>query len=1175
MKQPCGCCTGIEVVTPQPEANRPGLPAIAYRMGTYATFLESMMARLSSWYLDVPVAEGSNTLQRIYPLRALTTRELSDPSIALLDAWAIVADVLTFYQERIANEGFLRTAVERRSVLELARLVGYRLRPGISASVYLAFTVSGGFDGVIPGGTRAQSLPAGTGDKPQPFETFEDLAAKDAWNALTPRLARPQVITLADYATGSPTDFGTDARTRDTVYLEGISTNLKRGDALLFVAGESAGQQALRFVEEMKVQAEDQRTEIVLVPPPTMTGAHSIGQLSSDLAEFIEQAQDIFADSDLATEVAAMLTQLNANLATAADSKAVAELLAPAVSDIEQKHDTAVRRKFTRLEPWLLQILQVLTGFMASPPGREAGGTGTPTPIAAPLEPFPLGNLFKILEPLAKPQSLQPRNSFQLSRTVQQAFASQSDIAPRLLAAFHPEIAPTLYKAWSGIVMPVRQAVVYAMRAKAAPFGNNAPLQTVITDGTLQAPTEWQLVTTDRNGFVLHLDAVYDKVTPGSWVVVNRTDSGSSNQPMYLRVTSVDPISRADYGMAAKTTRLSLSDSWLDGIPAEDEAGNPPLSIFRGATAYTQPELLDLADEPLDVDIEGDTVELDSLYSGLESGKWIIVSGERTDIPNVSGVTGTELVMISSVTQGSRDPSCAPFPANLVPFSQYLYTTNANAAGDRLVVGQLAVDTETLLAAFPQPPRFPDQTFCDQVQLSPGTYVNAYVPTQEELGGDFSAFDGLLIDPATHEAFPGGQIPASRLALNGVFAWRISSSPVHTILKLANKLAYTYEASTVTLYGNVVKATHGQTQGEVMGDGDASQTLQHFPLHQAPLTYLPAPTPAGAASTLTVRVNEVAWQESPNLFVLGPSDRAYITETDDAGTVTVITGNGEHGLRVPSGTANVKAVYRSGTGKVGNAEALQISQLATQPLGVKSVINPLRASGGADGDTRDQARRNVPIGVAALDRLVAIADYADFARAFAGIAKASAQRLSDGRRSLVHLTIAGKDDIPIDANSDLYQALRAALAAADDPYQPVHIAIRRLRLLVIAAGVKIKPAWQWETVAANLRSTLLDLYSFDRRELGQSAFLSEAVSAIQAVDGVLYVNMQKFSSVPESVTAGQLAGLAQSLGLGGAVQAELAHVDPTVSDPASRIVPAELVMLTPDITDTLILTEIP
>jgi hypothetical protein len=59
MKTPCGCCDGLEVVTPQPEANRPGLSALAYRAGTHATFLESMLARISSIYLDVPAADAA------------------------------------------------------------------------------------------------------------------------------------------------------------------------------------------------------------------------------------------------------------------------------------------------------------------------------------------------------------------------------------------------------------------------------------------------------------------------------------------------------------------------------------------------------------------------------------------------------------------------------------------------------------------------------------------------------------------------------------------------------------------------------------------------------------------------------------------------------------------------------------------------------------------------------------------------------------------------------------------------------------------------------------------------------------------------------------------------------------------------------------------------------------
>lgn len=1176
MKQPCGCCTGIEAVTPENEANRPGLSALRYRAGTYATFFETMLADLSTNYLDVPVDVGSTQLQRIYPLRGLTTRELSDPAIGLIDAWSVVADVLTFYQERIANEGFLRTAAERRSVLELARLVGYRLRPGVSASVYLAFTVSVGFDAVIPVGTRAQSLPLGSGETPQFFESSEDLPAKDTWNALGPRLQRPQLITLASDAKGLPLDYGTDARTRDTIYLDGISTNLKTGDALLFVTGLGSGQQALRLALEVNVQAEDGRTEVVLQSPPdVLHGITTAMVIAGALTPYIAEAAGIFADSELAGEVAQSLTQLIANLQTASHASDISELISEAIPGIEEKHDLALKRKFTRLEPWLGRLLADLVSFAASPPGRDSTGSGQgkPTPLQTALEPSALGNLLKIAGTLGKAPSVQPANSFKLTRTVRQTFSPQSDIAPRLLGALHPEIAGTLYKAWSGLALPVQQVQVYAMRAKAAPFGNNAPLKTVITGGTLEAPVEWPLSAAngDTTGDQIFLDAVYDKVVRGSWIAVNRTDNGApSPQPMLFQVSAADQISRADYGMAAKTTRVTLNGEWLDGIP-DDAPATPPagLDIFRGTTVYAQSELLDLADEPLDVDVEGDTIELDDVYVGLESGKWIIVSGERTDIPNTTGVTGTELVMISSVAQGSRGPSCAQFPPGLVPFSQYLYTTDANAAGDRLVVGMLAVTSAALQAQFPDAPLFPGQAYCDQVQLAPGFYANAYVPSADELAGKFPDFDGLLVD-SSGEPFPLGVIPAS----TGVSAWRISSAPVHTILKLANALAYTYDAHAVTLYGNVVKATHGQTQGEVLGDGDASEALQQFPLHQSPLTYLPAATASGAQSTLTVRVNEVAWQEADNLFVLGPSDRAYITQTDDAGTVTVITGDGEHGLRVPSGSSNVKAVYRSGTGSSGNVAALQISQLATQPLGVKSVINPLRASGGADADTLEQARRNAPIGISALDRLVSVSDYSDFARQFAGIAKASARRLSDGRRLLVHLTIAGKDDVPIDANSDLYLALQGALSDAGDPFQPVQIALRRLKLLVIVAGVKIEAAYQWEVVAAAIRAALLDLYSFDRRELGQSAFLSEAVSAMQSVDGVLYVSMRGFGSVAESVTTAQLAGLASSLDVASYIEAEFAHVDPTATDPASRIVAAELVTLSPEIPDTLILTEI-
>ncbi|UUZ47661.1 hypothetical protein LP420_31550 [Massilia sp. B-10] len=119
-------------------------------------------------------------------LDGLKTRAPDDFSMALLDAWAVTGDVLTFYQERIANEGYLRCATERRSVLELARLTGYALRPGVAASVFLAYALEkDAAPVVIPKGARVNSVP-GPGEQMEAFETSEPLQARVEWNELTP-----------------------------------------------------------------------------------------------------------------------------------------------------------------------------------------------------------------------------------------------------------------------------------------------------------------------------------------------------------------------------------------------------------------------------------------------------------------------------------------------------------------------------------------------------------------------------------------------------------------------------------------------------------------------------------------------------------------------------------------------------------------------------------------------------------------------------------------------------------------------------------------------------------------------------------------------------------------------------------------------------------------------------
>ncbi len=130
-----------------------------------------------------------------------------------------------------ANEGYLRTATERRSVIELARLIGYALRPGVASSVYLAYTLdTDRSERQAPGdglGRCSDPQPGadipGPGRASQSFETSELLAAQDTWNNLKPRLKQP----------------AQDAADDTSSIVKGMSTNLKPNDRLLIDFGSA------------------------------------------------------------------------------------------------------------------------------------------------------------------------------------------------------------------------------------------------------------------------------------------------------------------------------------------------------------------------------------------------------------------------------------------------------------------------------------------------------------------------------------------------------------------------------------------------------------------------------------------------------------------------------------------------------------------------------------------------------------------------------------------------------------------------------------------------------------------------------------------------------------------------------------------------------------------------
>jgi len=1126
---PCDCCEGAHASTPGTTANRAGLGALRYRAGTYASFFDSMRARLASAHYFAGVREKLDH-EGPLDLDALKTRAPDDFSIALLDAWAVSADVLTFYQERIANEGYLRCATERRSVLELARLSGYALRPGVAASVFLAYAVEKDAEPVdIAKGARVNSVP-GPGEQMEAFETSEVLHARFEWNEIKPRMSRPVALNRLS------------ARFIERLRFKGTSLNLAVNDVMLMTFGRAAGNQVMRRVVAAKVDSAANETEVTLqLTADPLTVAAAWGDVAARYADIEWRCLDENKPGVIAvqTSLLALRDALDAIISntdpSSGQGSAVLEASKKVAAAVQALLADGDKEELAWVRGYFVEALHFMTAGRITEAESRALFAQEFKVAEARFSMISQGLVATLIPSLVKARSLQPANSQQLSRAASVSFSVKSDVQTRLLTQFQPAVGRNLYQAWRNVPLSKPAvAEVFVLRLQAPLFGHNAHKRTIVNDNhQVREVDDWPVVEgsstagliNHEDPHVVHLDAAYPKVLSNSWVVVTtpQTVLTTAQTQFFLAGETSTSITRAQYGMTGKTTRIPLllphnsgQGSWMLNPSTASSATSDDFEAIRRTIVYAQSEKLELAELPVTDDVCGLRVELGALYDGLEAGRWVIVTGERSDLKDdngdtVGGVMSSELAMIGAVTQD-------------------------------------VVRMKVPVASVPKP----------GVAIGAGNGA-AFVLMPSSGAG--TAHNTAINTGVSDNGHPEDDNVTEMAALPGDI--------VHTYLAFAKPLAYKFKRSTVSIRANVVRATHGETRREVLGSGDAARALQSFTLKQDPLTFVSAPTVSGVASSLTVRVNDIEWHEADTLAGLSPLERKFITRTSDDGKTSIIFGNGVAGARLPGGEENVKAVYRSGIGRPGNVKAGQISLLATRPLGVKGVTNPLRASGGANAETRDQARKNVPLAVMALDRLVSVQDHADFARTFGGVGKAVAAARSDGRREVVHLTIAGVDDIPIDASSDLLRNLRAAMKLYGDPALPIRLQVRERLALVISARIRILPDYLWEAVEAQLRATMLAAFSFDALELGSDLFASRAIALLQGTRGVDYVDLDVFDVISEQALIESFRSeQAGSLGLKSRIPISAGSGDGGV------LLPAQIAYLSPEVADTLILQEI-
>lgn len=629
-------------------ANAPGRSSLTLRVSPYAQGLSRMKAALPRTTIRT-----DDTSAPSRPLAGLNLHNDDDPTLALLDAWAMVGDVFSFYQERIANECYLRTATEGRSLHELARLVGHQPDPGASASVHVHFTVEDSARDPehveVPAGTQLASVP-GPGETAQIFETMAPVTASLSLNrlvvidAFAPDLSvfqdsfgRVMLCLLVDESARGLLSLQSVAVTAlfpvtpaaarkaqragsavlvhplDHLYLAGTFPNLKAGDAVAVVGRDANGNTLVKYDEVTQVTAEParNRTRVQLSPiPPWMPDVMAPAPSNSSAADGPLPLTDETLEDQILTRVmshATMLERLDAlawpardvcaSLARMRKSEAVAAAPAPGRS----------------VAAGVFIFREKLGLFGAGSPVRvpvgEAGGANTTGPTTS---------------------------------APGKAQAAGTDPLEAWKAAVNTFLVD--WKSATGEMLSRYTA------SAVDPYVNR---------------TIWNDAAGSEHRGTLHLERAVRNLLPNSLILLEDGNTSEVNRPgrALLQVEQQSECMFSDFGMTGKVQRLSVSV-----LQAADAL---PEFKLRSTLVRVGSEALPLAAFPCDeaalydtsrllpspsgdtasaagrgAEVSGDVVLLEGLALSVTEGCELVISGELRD---AAPLTRTELARVTAV----------------------------------------------------------------------------------------------------------------------------------------------------------------------------------------------------------------------------------------------------------------------------------------------------------------------------------------------------------------------------------------------------------------------------------------------------------------------------------------------------------------------------------------------
>jgi uncharacterized phage protein gp47/JayE len=256
----------------------------------------------------------------------------------------------------------------------------------------------------------------------------------------------------------------------------------------------------------------------------------------------------------------------------------------------------------------------------------------------------------------------------------------------------------------------------------------------------------------------------------------------------------------------------------------------------------------------------------------------------------------------------------------------------------------------------------------------------------------------------------------------------------------------------------------------------------------------------------------------------------------------------------PKVGSQIDITYRRGGGSRGRIGSFVLDTTRQyKPLSPSSAPVSVRfrnitpSVGGTDRETINEAKRRAPLDYSLQRSIVTSNDYAQAAKSFShptfgSVSKALATVRTGYNANYVDLYVLCQGpDAPISPSAGIVLALKSYINQLNVMTDTVDVFPGLIKNIDIDLAVVLNRNAEASVVKTKVEAAITNFFALSNWEMGQPLFTSNIVDAVQAVDGILYVDL--YSPANNILSSNTLS----DVGVTGAVQSDYVAINEIVS----------------------------